>query len=141
MGKRFFYVSGIIVLVALSIIYINQRYFFNPFDFTKDRITSHNWSDYQRPLTMTYIDFKEERKSYKIENEQKIREVLAALKNSSNMNKNAADGELQGGLTLKSNNDNLLQVLFYSNHWEILKNDAKKFKISEPLENLVINKY
>ncbi len=141
MKKKILLVTGIIIIICLSVLYINKRYFFNPMAFNKDRITSHEWSDYQRPLTMTYVDFEGKRKTYTIEDEDKIRDVIQELKKCTDLDKESGStGEVKGGLTLKSQNKNhLLDVLIYSNHWEVLKKGSQKYYLSSSLKQFVSN--
>ncbi|MFD2925083.1 hypothetical protein [Halobacillus naozhouensis] len=132
-----YFIIGMI-LVITTVIYINHTYFFNPLSFSQDKITPHEWSDYQRPLTIKLYRFGEEREIFTIKKEVKIREILKALKKSPVMNQeNSGSRTPVGGLTLSTGDTKLLDILFYKDHWEILKRDSTAFQMTNSMEQIL----
>ncbi|WP_281974879.1 hypothetical protein [Halobacillus litoralis] len=138
MGRKLLVLIGIVTLIASCVVYIDQRYFFNPVVFSKDAITPHSWSDYERPLTLTYYSLDgEERTSYRVEQEGDIRQFLKAMKNSPQAQETKETTEINGALKLKSNNDTLLEVYFYSDYWHVLKQDRSIYQVTQALKRLI----
>ncbi|MCA0984110.1 hypothetical protein LCL89_08650 [Halobacillus yeomjeoni] len=137
MGRKILYVTGIFLIVGFSIFYINQRYFFNPVVFSQDVITPYDWNDYERPLTMTYYNLDEERQVTVIKEEEEIREFLTALKESPRTNKVEMPQDVNGALKLSGPKQTLLEVYFYTNHWQVLKNNGPIYEMTQSLEQIV----
>ncbi|GGF24617.1 hypothetical protein GCM10010954_24390 [Halobacillus andaensis] len=125
------------VLIAFGVYYISEHYFFNPVTFDKDQVTPHSWTDYERPLEITIYSFEEERESETIDEEEDIREFILELKESPSSEADATATDVRGGLTLTANDRTLLEVLFYPNHWEVLKREGPAFEITDSLKQLV----
>ncbi|MFG6149794.1 hypothetical protein [Halobacillus sp. B23F22_1] len=125
------------MLIAFGVYYISEHYFFNPVTFEKDQITPHSWTEYKRPLEIKIYSFEEERDSKTIEEEEDIRKFISELKESPSSEADAPPTEVMGGLTLTANDRTLLEVLFYPDHWEVLKRDGPAFEITESLKQLV----
>ncbi|MCP3029048.1 hypothetical protein [Halobacillus sp. A5] len=136
--KSILIVLSIAILVGLGTFYINNNYFYNPVTFKQDPVTPHEWNDYERPLEIKIYSFEDERESETIDEEEEIEELLSELKESpSSEDVEATATDVSGGLTLTSNDRTLLEVLFYPEHWEILKTDGPAFEITESLKQLV----
>ncbi|MFC7322868.1 hypothetical protein [Halobacillus campisalis] len=139
MKKVFLILPLIAAALVFGVIYVNNQYFFSPISFNKDPVTPYSWDEYERPLELKLYSFEEGRQSEKIEREREIREVLSELKESpqSSSEEVGSPEEVNGGLTLKSNGRTLLEVLFYPNHWEILKKDGPVFELTDSLKQVV----
>ncbi|WP_079526520.1 hypothetical protein [Halobacillus hunanensis] len=137
MRKKINYSIIVIILVIITVIYVNHTYFFNPLVFNQDKITPHAWSDYQRPLILKLYRFDEKREIFTIKKEEKIREYLKALKKSAEMDqKVSGSGTPIGGLTLSTGDTKLLDILFYNDYWVILKQDRSAFEMTNSLKQL-----
>ncbi|WP_431800538.1 hypothetical protein [Halobacillus andaensis] len=136
--KSILIILSMTALIAFGLFYINQHFFFNPVTFEQDQITHHDWSDYERPLEIKLYSFEDERKSETIDEEETIQEVLTELKESPDTEDAEAPAtDVRGGLTLTANDRTLLEVLFYPEHWEVLKTDGPAFEITDSLRKLV----
>ncbi|UOR13404.1 hypothetical protein [Halobacillus amylolyticus] len=136
MGKKKIYFIIGIVLIGLSIVYVNNTYFFNPLSFDQDKVTPHDWSDYERPLKIKLYNYEGKDEAFTIKKESEIRQFLAALKSSAAVEEPNSRSTVIGGLTLSTENAILLKVLFYKNHWEVLKHGAPPFKMTRSLREL-----
>ncbi|ARI78354.1 hypothetical protein [Halobacillus mangrovi] len=140
MGKKLIYILGIGLILLSSIIYIDQRYFFNPVVFSKDAVTPYDWLDYERPLTMTYVNVDESRKTIRIKEEREIRNLIEALKESPQAETVQISSDIEGALKLSNSSSTLLEVYIYEDHWKVLKGDSHIHKMTAHLEKL-INQY
>ncbi|MGI8314852.1 hypothetical protein [Halobacillus mangrovi] len=137
MGKKMIYILGIGLILLTSIIYIDQRYFFNPVVFSKDAVTPYDWLDYERPLIMTYVDVDESRKTTRIEEEREIRNIIDALKESPKAEAVQVSSDVEGALKLSNSSSTLLEVYIYDDHWRVLKGESHIHKMTTHLEKLI----
>ncbi|WP_173917279.1 hypothetical protein [Halobacillus sp. Marseille-Q1614] len=137
MKKKSVICLAIVVLVSSSLLYINYQYFYNPLSFEKDKVTPHNWSAYERPLTIKLYTLEEQRETKIVYGEVEIRKVLRELKASPAEDEANHASDVRGGLTLTSDGETLLEVLFYSDHWRILKRNGSSFQITNSLQKAV----
>jgi len=86
--KRTLIVSsiGLIALIMFLGLFINSRYFFNPFFYKKDNITYLPWTWYKNPMSIEYnsmdLNSTDGWKTIKIKNNQEIKVVFDELKKS-----------------------------------------------------------
>ncbi|RDY71860.1 hypothetical protein DXT76_05405 [Halobacillus trueperi] len=137
MGKKLIIFGGLIIVVFCTYIYVDQRYFFNPIAFTQDDITPYHWSEYERPVTITYYDLETERKAYKLEQEKAVRRFLEEMKDSPPMQESSATSEVEGALKLSCEGDTLLEVYFYEGYWEILRESGTMYEMTKDLKGLI----
>ncbi|KHE71774.1 hypothetical protein [Halobacillus sp. BBL2006] len=140
MAKKFIYLLGVGVIILAAVFYMDHRYFFNPVVFNQDSVTPYDWLDYERPLTMTYVNLDEHRKTTQIDKEKEIRNLLDALKNSPKADETEIKSDVQGALKLSSRSTTLLEVYIYENHWRVLRRDRPTREMTTNLENL-LNQY
>ncbi|MGP4075371.1 hypothetical protein [Halobacillus sp. K22] len=140
MAKKLIIITGIIFTILLSLVYIDQRYFFNPVKFSQDAVTPHEWNEYERPMTLTYYKLEDGRQTVTIKTEQEIKALLSTLKESPHEGNAELSENVHGALKLSSNKETLLEVYLYADHWKILKEKGAIYEITQPLEQL-FNEY
>ncbi|WP_082235044.1 hypothetical protein [Halobacillus massiliensis] len=126
-----------IVMMGAGLFYIKFNYFYNPLSFEKDSVTPHNWSAYERPITIKLYTTEDKREIKTIQSEDEIREVIDELKSSPPEEEASDVSDVTGGLTLTTENRTLLEVLFYTDHWRVLKNEGPAFQITDSLKRAV----
>lgn len=137
MRKKWFIFGSLILVVFCAYIYIDQRYFFNPIAFNQDHITPYHWTEYERPVTITYYDLETERTTYKLEQEQEVRKFLEEMKNSPPLKESSLTSEVEGALKLSCEGDTLLEVFFYEGYWEILRDSGTMYEMTKDLKGLI----
>ncbi|GEN53512.1 hypothetical protein [Halobacillus faecis] len=137
MRKKLSIFGGLLILVLCACIYVDQRYFFNPIAFTQDNVTPYHWSEYERPVTITYYELGTERKAYILEQENAVRKFLEEMKSSPPMQGSTATSEVEGALKLSCEGDTLLEVYFYEGYWEILRESDTMYKMTQDLQGLI----
>ncbi|WLR47837.1 hypothetical protein LC065_00625 [Halobacillus litoralis] len=137
MGKKLFVFGGLIIVVFCAYIYIDQRYFFNPVAFNQDHITPYHWTEYERPVTITYYDLETERRAYKLEKEKEVRKFLEAMKNSPPRQGVSTASEVEGALKLSCEGNTLLEVYFYEGYWKILRESGTMYEMTQDLKGLI----
>ncbi|MFC7061876.1 hypothetical protein [Halobacillus seohaensis] len=138
MRKKIAIIISLIVILTSGVYYINNQYFFNPVSFDQDFVTPHNWNDYKRPLELTIYSFEQGEETETIKQEQEIRGLLEDLKESPSASETEfGAGEVNGGLTLTADDRTLLEVLFYPDHWEILKRNTPTFELTDSLKQFI----
>ncbi|MYL50956.1 hypothetical protein GLV98_15785 [Halobacillus litoralis] len=137
MEKKLIILGGLIIFVVCAYIYVDQRYFFNPIAFTQDDVTPHHWSEYERPVTITYYDLGTERKAYILEQEEAVRKFLEEMKNSPSVQETSTNSEVEGALKLSCEGDTLLEVYFYEGYWQILRESGTMFELTQDLKGLI----
>ncbi|MFZ0369095.1 MAG: hypothetical protein WAM07_05815 [Halobacillus sp.] len=140
MAKKIIIITGILFTIILSLVYIDQRYFFNPVKFSQDAVTPHDWNEYERPMTLTYYKLEDGRQTVTIDTEQEIKTLLRTLKESPHEEDAELSEDVEGAIKLSSNKHTLLEIYFYADHWKILKEKGAIYEITQPLEQL-FNKY
>ncbi|UOQ92540.1 hypothetical protein MUO14_19130 [Halobacillus shinanisalinarum] len=133
--KKLYVIIGI-ALTVFSIIYVNNTYFFNPLFFEQDKVTSHDWSDYERPLKIKLYNYGEKNETFTIKKESEVRQFLTALKSSDIVEEPNGRSTVIGGLTLSTKDTTLLKILFHTNHWEVLKHGSPSFEMTSSLKEL-----
>ncbi|MGR9047192.1 hypothetical protein ACQ4XT_00900 [Halobacillus faecis] len=137
MGKKLFIFGGLIIVAFSAYIYIDQRYFFNPVAFNQDDITPYHWTEYERPVTITYYDLETERRAYKLEKEKEVRRFLEAMKNSPPRQGSSPLSEVEGALKLSCEGNTLLEVYFYEGYWKILRESGTMYEMTQDLKGLI----
>ncbi|WP_181350917.1 hypothetical protein [Thalassobacillus sp. CUG 92003] len=136
MKKGILTVFCLILAGVSGYIYMDHVYFYQPFAFEQDAVTHQEWNDYKEPIKMKYHNFEQSGEDQVIEQEEKIRQLLRALKQAESVNVNASQTRQQatGGLTLSSDGDLLLEVLFFSNHWELMDHQSEHYDLTPRLK-------
>jgi hypothetical protein len=85
----------IILIVVVSVIFINQIYFFNPISFQKDKITYLPWYWYKKPLQVEYLVSGEVWKTFIVQDSSEVKFIISELKKSSQINQQQATSDTE----------------------------------------------
>ncbi|WP_156896511.1 hypothetical protein [Halobacillus kuroshimensis] len=137
MKKKLMTSAVLTAFLVLSTWYIHHTFFFSPLSFEQDDITHHSWSDYQRPMTLTYYDLDGERTSYRMDTDEDIRSFFKAMKQCPSIAREKKGAQVLGALRISSAHDVVLEAYFYKDFWHVLQNDHERFEITPKLEGLI----
>ncbi|MFG6117084.1 hypothetical protein ACGTN9_18190 [Halobacillus sp. MO56] len=130
--------TTLLVIITAAYIYLDTQYLYTPLTFQKDSVTPHDWWDYKRPLTMKFHNISGDYEGYVIEDQKEIKRILTVLKKSETAEGSISNIQaVEAGLTVENKQENLVEILIYTYHWEILKYDAKPYQRTERIDNLL----
>ncbi|MCA1024073.1 hypothetical protein [Halobacillus litoralis] len=137
MKKKLMTSAVLITFFVLSVWYIHHTFFFSPLSFEQDDITYQSWTDYQRPMTLTYYDLDGGRTSYQIEGDEEIRSFFKAMKQCPSSAEGNEGEQVLGALRISSARDIVLEAYFYNDFWHVLQKDHERLEITQKLEGLI----
>jgi hypothetical protein len=143
----------IILIIVVSVIFINHIYFFNPITFQKDKITYLPWYWYKKPLQVEYLVSGEKWKTYIVQDSSEVKFVISELKKSSQINQQQATSDTEGNKAMITVEIRQLQdgknapgiILLQAQGYEgssIIRTGRKmeSFKITNDLKNLIVKR-
>jgi hypothetical protein len=87
--KKLLFITVIVTILVIILVYLNQTFIFNPFSFKKDSVTTYDWSFYRYPSTIEYLS-RSDTEGWVLENtvtnKKEIKNIFMVLKSELELN-------------------------------------------------------